>query len=313
MPSERCINCGRRVPWISFWGNLAITMYKISVGLLGGSSALIADGIHSFTDVIGTSAILFSRRISDRPADSSHPYGHGKAEFLGSIFIYTVLLFLSGAIFFGGLLMIINGHYTKPRIVTMLAAGVSVFYNVLMYRLGQCAGKKNNSPALLANSFENRADAISSVACIVGIAAAVFIHPICDPIAAMLVGVVIFVNCIIQLKESYTGLMDSSLSIQAVHRIRQLALQNRDVADVEFVKTRQTGTKYWVDLGIRVSRDLLVTRADEIASEIRTEMMRRSERFHSVEVFVSPAPNLPGKRSSIFSRKKKMVAAVPAE
>ena len=168
MVEPRCVNCARRVPWLSFWGNLTATIYKIVVGVLGGSSALIADGIHSFTDVIGTSAILISRRISDRPADEDHPFGHGKAEFMGSVFIYVVLLFLSVGIFIGGVFVIISGNIAEPRIVTILAAAISVFYNVLMFRLGSCAGSKNNSPALMANAFENRTDAISSVACVLG-------------------------------------------------------------------------------------------------------------------------------------------------
>jgi cation diffusion facilitator family transporter len=305
MPKERCIRCGNRVPWISFWGNATITVYKVVVGVLGGSSALIADGIHSFTDVIGTSVIIGTRKISDRPSDEGHPYGHGKAEFLGSTFIYTVLLFLSCAIFIGGLLVILEGQTRTPRIVTLLAAVVSVAYNVVMYLLGRCAGRKNNSPAILANSFENRADAISSVAVIVGITAAILIHPVCDPIAAMLVGVIIFVNCLIQLNESLSGLMDQALSGKAVQRIKRVALAQKGVTGVDFVKTRQTGRNYWVDLGILVPGNLNVARSDNIASNVRNELMRRSERLHNVEVYVAPAPHRAGKRrGSLLHRKQ---------
>lgn len=307
MPEERCIHCGDRVPWVSFWGNLTITAFKLVVGFLGGSSALIADGVHSFTDVIGTSAIISTRYVSSKPSDDCHPYGHGKAEFLGSTFIYIVLLFLSCAIFTGGLLMIVEGHFTKPKMVTILAAAVSVLYNVIMYLLGQCAGHRNNSPAILANSFENRADAISSVAVIFGIAAAIFIHPVCDPIAAMIVGVIIFLNCMKQLNESLAGLMDRALPSDVVRRIRHVALAQQGVAGVDFIKTRQTGSDYWVDLGILVPGDLEVAHSDSIASEVRSELMIRSEWFHNVEVFVCPAPVRPAKRRSVLSRKKKKV------
>ena len=291
MPEERCIRCGNRVPWVSLWGNLTITVYKVVVGVLGGSSALIADGVLSFTDVIGTSAVIGTRKVSGRPSDEGHAYGHGKAEFLGSAFVYTLLLFISGAIFVGGLLLILEGHTTKPRIVALLAAVVSVLYNVFMYRLGQCAGHENNSPAILANSFENRADGISSAAVIVGIALAIYVHPICDPIAAMGVGVIIFVNCLVQLNESMSGLMDRALPSEVIRRIKHVALAQKGVAGVDFVKTRQTGSNYWVDLGILVPRDLEVARSDDIASEVRNELMRRSERFHNVQVFVAPGPD----------------------
>ena len=292
MVEPRCVNCARRVPWLSFWGNLTATIYKIVVGVLGGSSALIADGIHSFTDVIGTSAILISRRISDRPADEDHPFGHGKAEFMGSVFIYVVLLFLSVGIFIGGVFVIISGNIAEPRIVTILAAAISVFYNVLMFRLGSCAGSKNNSPALMANAFENRTDAISSVACVLGIGAAVLIDPICDPLAAMAVGVVIFANSIVQLRESMQGLMDRALPPDAVERIRQVVLAQESVCGIGFLKSRQTGSHYWVDLGIQVPGNLSVPQSDAVAATVRGELMSRSARFHSVEVFVSAAPDI---------------------
>lgn len=304
MPEERCIRCGSRVPWISFWGNSTITVFKISVGFLGGSAALIADGIHSFTDVIGTSVIIGTRKVSDRPADGCHPYGHGKAEFMGSTFIYTVLLFLAGAIFVGGLLVILGGQIGTPRIVTLLAAAVSVAYNVLMHCLGMCAGKKNNSPAILANAFENRADAISSAAVIVGITAAILINPIWDPIAAMIVGVIIFVNCLIELNKSLSGLMDRALPSEAVGRIRRVALAQEGVRGVDFVKTRQTGSDYWVDLGILVREDLDVARSDKIASAVRNELMRHSEKFQNVEVYVAPARRKAGKRRGFLFRRK---------
>ncbi len=268
-------------------------------------AALVADGLHSFTDVIGTSVIIGTRKVSDRPADGCHPYGPGKAEFMGSTFIYTVLLFLAGAIFIGGLLVILEGEIRAPRIVTLLAAVASVAYNVIMYLLGTCAGKRNNSPAILANAFENRADAISSAAVIVGIAAAILVHPICDPIAAMIVGVIIFVNCMIELNKSLSGLMDQALSSEAVGRIKRVALSQKGVTGVDFVKTRQTGRDYWVDLGILVPEGLNVARSDNIASAVRNELMRRSERFQHVEVYVAPAPHQIGKRRGFLLRGKR--------
>ncbi|GAB4284476.1 MAG: cation diffusion facilitator family transporter [Deferrisomatales bacterium] len=291
MPEPRCVECGNRVPWISFWGNIAATVYKVTVGVLGGSSALVADGLHSFTDVIGTSAILVSRGVAGRPADDTHPYGHGKVEFMGSAFIYTVLFFLSISIFAGGVLMILEGDTDSPKLVTVLAAGVSVFYNVLMYLMGQCAGRCNNSPALLANSFENRADAISSVACIVGILLAMYVHPIFDPIAAMAVGVVIFVNCLEQMKEALSGLMDKALPPEVIERIEEVVLSQEGVSGVEFIKTRPTGTKFWVDVGIRVPGDLDVKASDAVARAVRALLMSKSERFQTVEVFVAPEPS----------------------
>jgi cation diffusion facilitator family transporter len=276
------------VPWYAFGGNLALTVFKIVVGYLGGSNALIADGFHSFTDVIGTSVILVSCRISEKPADADHPYGHGKVEFMSATFIYLVLILLAIGIFAGGVSVIVHWEMRTPSFVTLLGGGVSIFYNVIMYRLGQCAGKRNSSPALLANSFENRADAISSTAVVVGIILAITVHPVLDPIAACVVGVIIFVNCVVELRKSMAGLMDRSLPGDAVLRIKHVALAQDGVDDVTFVRSRPIGTNYWLDIGVEVAPDLDVTRAESIASRVRGELMRRSQKFHTVEVFLEP-------------------------
>jgi cation diffusion facilitator family transporter len=288
MPEERCIRCGRRVPWYAFCGNLGLTVFKITVGVLGGSTALIADGFHSFTDVVGTSVILISCRISAKPADAGHPYGHGKVEFMSSAFIYLVLIVLSTGIFVGGAWAIVAWNLKAPSVLTAFGAVISVLYNLYMYNLGRCAGRRNASPALLANAFENRADALSSMAVVIGIGLAMVVHPICDPIAAMVVGVIIFVNCIIELRKALSGLMDRSLPPNAVDRIRAVVLAQRNISDVTFVRSRSMGTQYWLDIGVRVPQGLPVAAADGIADEVRAVLMQRSRHFHTVEVFVAP-------------------------
>jgi len=286
MTPERCKRCGRKVPWYAWGGNLFLTIYKVTVGILGGSPALIADGLHSFTDVIGTSVILVSTRVSGRPADDAHHYGYGKAEFMSSMFIYIVLIGISLFIFGGGLLLLISGHSERPHAITFFGGLISIIYNVIMYRMGQCAGRRTNSPALLANSFENRADAISSVAVCIGILLAITVHPFCDPIAAMVVGVIIFINCVTEMRKAMGGLMDKSLSPRVVRRIRQVVREQNGVAGVTFVRSRSTGGGYWLDLGIEVKRGTPVTRAQEIAAEVKEYLLGRSKQLEHVEIYV---------------------------
>lgn len=285
---EICRACSRRVPWYAFAGNLLLTFYKLIVGFLGGSPALMADGLHSFTDVIGTSVILASTRISERPPDRGYPYGHAKVEFLSSLFIYVVLILLAIFIFTGGLIILIGGHEEPPHLITLFGGLVSVLYNVIMYRLGQCAGKRMNSPALLANSFENRADAISSIAVCIGIVFAILVHPAADPLAAMLVGVIILVNCYHEGKKALAGLMDRSLSDNLVDRIRAVAQSHDGVVGVKFVRSRSTGSGFWLDLGIEVNRGTAVTRAEAIARDVRATLLEHSRHFAAVEIYVVP-------------------------
>jgi len=285
-----CQQCASRVPIYAWIGNLLLTLFKLSVGFLGGSPALIADGLQSAINVVGTTVILASTRISGRPPTREFPYGHGKVELLSSMFIYLVLIGLAIFISVGSWLLLVGGHEHPPHLVTMLGAMVSILYNVMMYRMGQCAGVRAGSPALLANSFENRADAASSVAVALGIILAILVHPACDPMAALVVGILIFADCVHKGHKALRGLMDHRSLSPAVHqRIRELVAGHAGVTRVDFVKLRPTGTGYWLDLGIEVAPGTVVERADAIAHAVEESLMRRSRRFSAVEVYVLPA------------------------
>ena len=284
----KCRRCAKRVPWASFWGNLILAIYKLIVGILGQSAALIADSIHSFTDVVGSTGILVATRISCREPDESYPYGRGKAEFVGAVFVYTILIFFSVMIMVASIRSMWSHRLGRPHFMTALGALVSVLYNYLMYRYATCAGRRNNSPAILADAFENRADAVSSVACIVGILGALVVDPICDQLAALLVGVIIFYNCIVQLREAAAGLMDSALPEGAVSLIERTAQRHDGVVAVNFVRSRQTGVRYWIDVGIAVSPELSVEQADAIVAAVRADVRSHSN-CHFAEIYVVPA------------------------
>jgi cation diffusion facilitator family transporter len=274
MVEEKCIRCGRKVAWITLLGNLSQSVFKVAVGLLGQSSALFADGIHSIADMVGNGAVIASRRVSDRPADKSHPFGHGKAELLSSSYVYLIIAGMAVLIFGGGLLMIVHSYFFKPSFIVIVLSVLSIFYNLLMSGIGKCAAIKNSSPALLANAFENRVDAMTSIAVIVGVAGAIWIHPACDAVATMVVAAIIFVNCIGRLRESVNGLMDQSLPMATVRRIKQIALAQEGVVDVDYVRTRKSGNDvFWVDLQVRVPPHLSVEQSDQIAAEVRCELM----------------------------------------
>jgi cation diffusion facilitator family transporter len=283
-----CRRCAKVVPWASFWGNLSLAIYKLVVGILGGSAALIADAVHSFADVVGSSGILVATRVSAKSPDEDFPYGRGKAEFIGAAFVYTILLFFAGGIIIASVQAMLADDLEAPHFATLLGGIVSVFYNVVMYKYATCAGKRNDSPAILADAFENRADAISSMACIVGILGALIIHPICDPIAALVVGLIIAWNCQEQLREAATGLMDNGLARKEVEIIEKMALSHPEVQAVQFVRTRKMGPRFWADLGIEMRGDLGVEEADEVAAAIARDIKGISRCFHA-EVYVVPS------------------------
>jgi cation diffusion facilitator family transporter len=285
---EMCRRCSRVVPWTSLWGNLGLGVYKLVVGVFGMSAALVADAMHSFADVVGSSGILVATKISSREPSESYPYGLGKAEFLGAAFVYTLLLFFAGGIIYHASTSILAGNLEAPHFVTLLGAIISVGYNYVMYMYATCVGMRNHSPAILADAFENRADAISSVACIAGIGGAMFLHPVCDPIAALLVGVVIFWNCQQQLREASQGLMDRALPRPELEAVRKIAERHPDVVSAASIRTRRTGSRYWVDLELAVSPELAIDRADAVVADLRAEI-RKFPSFHHLEVYLVPA------------------------
>lgn len=289
MSSEAgCRRCAKVAPWVSLWGNFSLAVYKLVVGILGGSAALIADAVHSFADVVGSSGILVATKVSAKSPDEDFPYGRGKAEFIGAAFVYTILLFFAGGIIVASVRAMLSDELEAPHFATLLGGVVSVFYNLVMYRYATCAGRRNDSPAILADAFENRADAISSMACIVGILGALVIHPICDPIAALVVGIIIAWNCQEQLREAATGLMDNGLSRRETEIIESLALGCPEVQAVQFVRTRRMGPRFWADVGIEMRSDLGVEKADEIAAAIAREVKGLPRCFHA-EVYVVSA------------------------
>lgn len=290
---NRCRRCAKIAPWASFWGNFTLAVHKLAVGLLGGSTALVADAMHSFADVLGSTSILVATRVSSRVPDRRFPYGRGKAEFVGAVFVYVMLAFFACGIVFTSIRTILGGEAEPPHVVTAIGALVSVLYNYLMYRFATCAGTRNNSPAILADAFENRADAMSSVAVIVGIFAAILIHPVCDPIGALVVGLIILFNCQEQLRVAARGLMDNGLPPERVDQIKRAVLEQDGVDEVLFVRTRQTGVRFWIDVGISVPLDMPVDRADRVSADVRSAVAQ-TPLCHYVEVYVLPATGTSG-------------------
>jgi cation diffusion facilitator family transporter len=284
----RCQRCARAVPWFSFWGNLGLAVYKLTIGIFGRSAALVADAMHSFTDVVGSSGIVVSTRLSRKLPDARYPYGRGKAEFVGAVFVYTILVFFSILIMTGSVRILLGHRTERPHFITAFGSAVSVVHNYLMYRFETCVGRRTHSPAILADAFENRADAISSVAAVIGILGALLIHPACDGIAALVVALIIFWNCMVQLREAAVGLMDGGLPDEVLEFVRQTALGQAGVRGLKFLRSRRTGPRYWVDLGIEVSPDLPVEQADLIAAAVRNRV-QRTPQCHHADVYILPA------------------------
>lgn len=281
---DKCVTCGKMVPWVCFCGNLTLALFKTFVGVISGSKGLVADGMHSGSDVIATIMVLVSLSIAARDDDGSHPWGHGKIEFIGALMVYSILLTLSVFLFYDAMKSIIEGSLTTPHIVSFVAAAVSIIANFILSGYGFCAGKQLNSPAMIANANENKADMLSSVAVICGIIGANMGFLFLDAVAAILVALIIFKTALTLGFEAFRHLLDVSLPEEKIDLISNAVTQYARVEGVNFIKTRRVGQSVWVDMEIFIDARLNITEAHAIAREVRLGLIRKFKHIKDATV-----------------------------
>jgi cation diffusion facilitator family transporter len=288
---EKCNACAKRVPVVCFFSNLTLAIFKMSVGLLTGSKGLFADGIHSLSDVVATTGVIISLKIADKGDDSQYPYGRGKVEFISCIFVYAVLFLVALLILHEAITCIISGDLRIPNLFSLFSAVVSVIANVILFKLGLCAGRAVNSPAIIANANENKADMLSSIAVIFGILGSNLGYKYADPLAAVFVGLIILRTSTILGWKAIEALIDTSLPVEKLQALNEIIVGVKGVDRVNYIKTKQIGKFYWLDVEILVSPELTVQQGDVISKVVKYEIMKISNRVKEVVVILScPEP-----------------------
>ena len=272
---QKCIDCGKRVPWVIFFGNTILSTFQIFVGLISGSKGLVADGVHSGADVVAAMMMMISLAISGRKDDDTHPWGHGKIEFASALLIYTILVVLAIVLLVDAGEAIIRGHVKPPHMAAFVAGVVAVFLNYVLSSYGFCAGNQLNSPSMIANANENRSDMLSSIAVVLGILGANMGFPVLDSVAAVLVALIIFRTGVTLWLQAFRNLLDQSLPFDKIKLIKDFILQYKAVKDIGFLKTRRVGQTVWADIEIVVNPQMNVQDGYAVAREIRLALIRR--------------------------------------
>ena len=187
-----------RVTWTGFFVNLILTIFKFAAGILGHSGAMVADAVHSFSDLATDIVVIVGCKAAGKPADAEHPYGHGKYETLAAALISSVLLLVGAGVFWNGIINIRNildgAHIVAPGKIALLAAILSIIAKEWLFRYTHKIGLQINSSAIIANAWHHRSDAISSIGTMLGIGGAVILGEpwhILDPMAAVVVSLII--------------------------------------------------------------------------------------------------------------------------
>lgn len=269
-------------------GNIILTTLKALAGIVGHSGAMIADSIHSASDIFASAVVYISLKIAKKPADECHPYGHGKAEAISTAIVGIMLLAAGVTIMKTAFNTIREGSMEAPGIIALYAAILSIVIKEIMYRLTYKVGKKINSPSTIANAMDHRSDAFSSVATFIGIGGAIIGFPILDPIAGIVVSLFILKMSIDILKDGIRQIMDSSIEDEKISSIRENVLSVDGVKDTHGIRVRQSGPNYIVDLDICVDKDIPLHEAHEIGDAVRSKIYKSVDKIYEVRVHVDP-------------------------
>jgi len=290
MKFDHCKDCREEVVWWAFYVNICQTVFKGVLGLLSGSAGLLADSLHSGADVVASAVTMFCVKVSDRPADEKFPYGYGNVQYISSSIVGMILL--AGAIFlmYESIIKIISGNMEAPSLIAAVGASVTIVTNELMYRYQVCVGSENNSPAIIANAWDNRSDAMSSVAVLVGVVASVMGFPIADTLAAIGVSLLVGKIGIELIAESVKGLMDTSVDGDVLTTVWQVAKAHPSVHSIYSLRGRNVGEEIHLDVRLRVDPRLKIRESSAIAEEVKAQIKEAIPHARDIRLLVGPAP-----------------------
>lgn len=244
--------------------NLLLLVFKFVAGVLGHSAAMIADAVHSLSDFVTDLIVIVFVKISSKPEDADHAYGHGKYETLASCIIGLALIVVGVMMGYNAAVKIVdvvrNGtELASPGIIALAAAVLSIVLKEWMFRITRKVAREVDSPAVEANAWHHRSDALSSVGTAIGIGGAVLLGSkwaVLDPIAALVVSVFIVVQAAKILSDAIGQLMEKSLPRDVEQRICEIVYEEEGTSDIHHLRTRKIGSQISIELHVRMNGSL---------------------------------------------------------
>lgn len=275
--------------------NVILLLFKFVAGIVGHSAAMVADAVHSLSDFVTDVIVLIFVRISGKPEDKDHEYGHAKYETLAMTIIGVALLLVAVGIVYSGLTKIIawaQGEVLKaPGLMALWAALLSVVLKEAVYHYSMVEARKLNSQAVEANAWHHRSDALSSVGTAIGIGGAIFLGQrwaVLDPVASTVVGVLIIKVSVELLRNGIGDLMEHSLPEEVEDEILRLAASVPGVVEPHELRTRRLGNHYAIELHILMDGNITLCEAHEKASEVEDLLRAHYGSETHIAVHVEP-------------------------
>lgn len=260
-----------KIATISIVVNAILALGKITVGLAAKSSSILAEGIHSFMDIISSAVSYLGIKISEKPGDKKHPYGHYKFENLSGTVITLILFITGGGIIYEAYQSILNPKMVELNYLSFGVMALSAVINEVMSRLKIHYGKKEDSIALLSDGIHSRVDVFASLAVFGGLFLTKF-WIYADPVLALLVGLYVIKESFSIGKEAIASLLDVSAGEAIEDQIKLIARQENAV--ITSIKTQKKGSALTVNLEIKLPGDLSVEKAAATCNELREELMK---------------------------------------
>ncbi|WP_413999130.1 cation diffusion facilitator family transporter [Flavobacterium sp. W1B] len=279
-----------KATYFSIIGNTCLAIIKGLAGFFGNSYALIADAIESTTDIFASFLVLFGIKYANKPADSNHPYGHGRAEPLITFLVVGFLITSATIIAYESIINISVPH-DLPKPWTLIVLGAIIIWKEFSFRLVMKRGVETNSSSLKADAWHHRSDAITSVAAFIGISIALILgkgYEEADDWAALFASGFILYNSYLIFRPALGEIMDEHLYDDLIERIRKVSFQVDGIIDTEKCFIRKSGMKYHVDLHAIVDADISVKEGHDLAHKLKDTLRKEIPELGHVLIHVEP-------------------------
>lgn len=262
--------------------NVALTIFKFIAGFIGLSSAMIADAVHSLSDLVTDAIIFIFVKAASKPIDRDHQYGHGKFETLATLIVGCILIIVGLGIMYAGVMACIaffqGDKGERPRLIALIAAVLSIILKEGVYRYTVHQSRKIDSPILKANAWHHRSDALSSIATLVGVGGAIFMGEnglILDPLASILISFYICKSGYDIVRPSMDELLEKALPKDTEKEIKQLLKSVEGIEGVHSLKTRKIGTRLAIEAHTLMDGKLSLNEAHKIATLAEKKLKKR--------------------------------------
>ncbi len=274
---------------IGLWVNVCLVVVKLTAGLFGRSQALLADSLNSATDVVATGIVYAGLKASARPPDEDHPYGHGGIDTLVALGVILILIATGIVVGLGAVRCLFGrGGLTTPGPLALYAAIFSIAIKETLFRYTRKVGKITNSPSVMANAWDHRSDAYSSLAALIGIVGARMGYTYLDPVAGLFVSYMIIRTSVGLIRSNVGEITHEAPSREMIEDVEREALGVPGVKRVRRTRMHKVGRSYFLDIDIQVDGGLTVTEGHEIATRVKGHLRESIDHVSDAMVHVEP-------------------------